>query len=256
MTEKPSKEIIVNLNFPVDDGVKLKLHHHRFTSQMIHRPSAEVKLRKIVTHLIKKQKINGNIIDLGAWIGDNALAWSKNNQKHLVYAIDPSPDNCSYISELARINDISNIVVIQEAISSKKEIISTSDSLDHSTFRKNSSGRNVVQSTSLDELYNCGKIDNIKFMHLDVEGMELDVILGSSNIIKLFSPIIIFEQHTNSDPYKETCELLSKSGYASYIIPEICGAKRDCRNFIAIPESLNEILPLCLEVVPDLSKEF
>ena len=39
---------------------------------------------------------NKNIIDLGAWIGDNSIPWAKNIDG-IVYAIDPSKENCKYI---------------------------------------------------------------------------------------------------------------------------------------------------------------
>jgi FkbM family methyltransferase len=45
-------------------------------------------------------------------------------------------------------------------------------------------------------------IDNIGYIHLDVEGMEYKVINGSSNLIDEFRPIISFEQHLEIDDYE------------------------------------------------------
>ena len=56
--------------------------------------------RMINTYLINNNiiPITKNIIDLGAYIGDNTLAWAK-NIKGTVYAIDPCNDNLKYIKK-------------------------------------------------------------------------------------------------------------------------------------------------------------
>jgi len=43
-----------------------------------------------------------------------------------------------------RLNNLSNLKVIQSAISDKYEIISTNDGMDHVSFTQNESGRNKI----------------------------------------------------------------------------------------------------------------
>jgi hypothetical protein len=50
------------------------------------RDNHEVMFRRINTYLIKNKIIKNNIIDLGAWIGDNSIPWAKNIDG-TVYAI-------------------------------------------------------------------------------------------------------------------------------------------------------------------------
>ena len=52
-----------------------------------------------VSGYLKRKIIKGNIIDLGAWIGDNAIPWAK-NINHIVYAIDPSSQNIEFITKM------------------------------------------------------------------------------------------------------------------------------------------------------------
>jgi FkbM family methyltransferase len=201
---------------------------------------------------------------LGAWIGDNALPWAKSllmaqnaascgidtksllmadtknlDQTPLVYAIDPSPDNCQFIQDLASLNNIQNIRIIQKAISDKREVLSTNDHLTHCTFvSDDDSGRNRVKAWPLDDLYNAGEIANVAFIHLDVEGMENRVIAGATTLIAECKPIIAFEQHLEQDPFIELSEYIASKGYTVYLINEVLpGCRTDCRNFIAFPNN-------------------
>jgi len=229
-----NKEII----FINDNNVKIILNEHSNTKEFINRPNKEQKFRLIIIYLINNNIIKNNIIDLGAWIGDNSIPWSK-NIKDIIYAIDPSIDNCNYIKELCNINNINNINVLNFAISDKNEQLFTDDSLFHSTFNTSGNGKNVVNAVTLDYLYENKYINNIGFIHLDVEGMENKVINGSYNIINIFNPIIAFEQHLNTDNYIELINILKNKNYKVFLINEILeGNREDCRNFIAFHNNI------------------
>ena len=161
------------------------------------------------------------------------------DQTPLVYAIDPSPDNCQFIQDLASLNNIQNIRIIQKAISDKREVLSTNDHLTHCSFvSDDDSGRNRVKAWPLDDLYNAGEIANVAFIHLDVEGMENRVVAGATTLIAECKPIIAFEQHLEQDPFIELSEYIASKGYTVYLINEILpGCRTDCRNFIAFPNN-------------------
>ena len=227
-----------NVLFTNDDNVNVKLIKHKFSKYFIKRDKHEVMFRRINTYLIKNKLIDGNIIDLGTWIGDNSIPWAMNSN-HTIYAIDPSSNNISYIEEMAIKNNITNIKTIQKAIGDKNEIIGTNDDINHCSFSKNG-GKIKVQSVTLDYLYSTGQIDNIAYIHLDVEGFESNVIKGSEKIIELFNPIISYEQHLEIDNYKELSLHLYNRGYNIYLINEILpGCNRDCRNLLAFPNNIN-----------------
>jgi FkbM family methyltransferase len=157
----------------------------------------------------------------------------------LVYAIDPSPDNCQFIRDLASLNNIKNIRVIQKAISDKREVLSTNEDLTHCSFvSDDDSRRNQVKAWPLDDLYNAGEIADVAYIHLDVEGMENRVVAGAQKLIDTYKPIIAFEQHLEQDPFIELSEHIAAKGYAVYLINEVLpGCRPDCRNFIAFPKT-------------------
>ena len=156
-----------------DNNVEIKLIDHPFSEVFKYRNIHEGIFRQINTFLINKNIINRdkNIIDLGAWIGDNSLPWAK-NINGIVYAIDPSRENCNYIYSMSVYNNINNIKVIKAAISDTEKIISTdSEDLHHVSFTNNNLLTNKIQSFCLDTLYQQNIIKDIGYIHLDVEGM-------------------------------------------------------------------------------------
>lgn len=249
--------------FSNDNGVEIKYHmNHRFAELFGTRNEHEVMFRRISTYLINNGHIDGNIVDLGAWIGDNALPWAKNllrfdtkslerldaknlmsppkTASHRIYAIDPSHENCQYIRDLAILNNIENITTIKKAISDKREVLYTNDNLTHCSFVNGdgyiTNGENSAIAWPLDDLLNAGEITNVAYIHLDVEGMENRVVAGAQKLIDTYKPIIAFEQHLEQDPFIELCSHISSNGYAVYIINEtLPGCRPDCRNFIAFP---------------------
>lgn len=229
-------------HFSNDNGVEIKYHmNHRFANLFGSRNEHEVMFRRISTYLINNGHVDGNIVDLGAWIGDNALPWSRSiNPSHRIYAIDPSHENCQYIRDLATLNNIENITTIKKAISDKREVLYTNDNLTHCSFVNNdgynTNGENSAIAWPLDDLLNAGEITNVAYIHLDVEGMENRVVAGAQKLINTYKPIIAFEQHLEQDPFIELCAHISSNGYAVYIINEtLPGCRPDCRNFIAFP---------------------
>ena len=229
-------------NFINDNNVKISLlENHKFTEIFIPRSESEVIFRRLHTYLINKGIISKNIIDLGAWIGDNSIPWSLRLKESIIYAIDPSQSNILFINQMCKVNNIKNIKTIQEAISDKTEELTTSQCIDHCSFIYNDAknGKTKVNAVSLDSLYKSKIIKDIGYIHLDVEGMELRVIKGSKLLIDKFKPIITFEQHLELDNYNYLTNYLSKKGYMVYLINEILkGCATHARNFIAFPSEL------------------
>lgn len=224
------------LIFTNDNDTSIVVINHTYTKIFRTRVEHEPIFRKIISYLIKNKLIIGNIVDSGAWIGDNAIPWAKQIEG-LVYAIDPSPDNLNFIMRVSNKNCINNIITIQNALSDIVEDLYTDDSLEHCMFTSNNTKKIKVTSTTLDTLYFSSIIDNIGFIHLDVESFEFKALVGASTLLEKFNPIIAFEQHLELDNYKDLVAYLSCRGYKVFLIDEILkGCRPDCRNFLAIPE--------------------
>jgi len=227
--------------FTNDNNVEILLPVHHLSDILAKRDNHEIYFRRIHTYMINNNIIDTtkNIIDLGAWIGDNTLPWAK-NIKGIVYTIDPSSINCAFIDMMKSLNNLTNIQIIQKAISDKNEILTTNEPLQHCSFvydNPDNNGINKVESYSLDTLYLSNEINNIGYIHLDVEGMEYRVIKGAASIIEHFRPLITFEQHFEIDNFMIIVNYLKERNYNIFLINEsLLGCRPDCRNFLAIPE--------------------
>ena len=235
-----------NITFINDNGVNILLIDHEYSMTFKYRVNSEAIFRRIHTYLIKNKIIKNNIIDLGAWIGDNSIPWAKNIDG-IVYAIDPFHENCNFINKTCEVNQIKNVKTMVYAISNINEVLTTNDHLSHCSFVNNNpglSGINKVDAVSLDYLYENKHIANIGYIHLDVEGMEYRIINGSNNLINECRPIISFEQHLEIDDYDIILSHLKNKDYRVFLIDEILhGCRHDCRNSIAFTnEIFNETL--------------
>lgn len=232
--------------FTNDNNVSIKLCRHYNSKTFSKRVNKEMMFRKINTFLINKNIIKNNIIDLGAWIGDNSIPWAK-NINGIVYAIDPSPQNCDFVKRICKLNEINNVKILEYAISNENKIVSTNSDLQHCSFvwgKLEGENKYNLNAVSLDYLFEKKEIDNIGYMHLDVEGMEYEVLEGSINIINTCRPIITFEQHLEIEDYGKILTYLKNLKYNVFLIDEISGKYSDCRNSIAFPNEIfnNELI--------------
>lgn len=238
--------------FRNDNHISLELPEEQKSYTFATRDSHEVLFRRISTWLINNKFVQRNIIDLGAWIGDNSIPWAK-NISGIVYAIDPSDKNCEFIKRVCKLNSIENVAVFQTAISDKREVLSTNQNLDHCSFL--SKGNTLVHAVSLDELHAEGKIVDVDYIHLDVEGMEFKVANGMASILNTYHPIVAFEQHLTTDDIPAIVEFFKQNNYMVFLInEELPGCRPDCRNFLAFPdtEKYNDVVKYLRSYFGDL----
>lgn len=239
----------------------LKLHKYGYL--FVKEPGEVVvneRTKRIILRILIEKKyldINKNIFDCGAFIGDQSLPLAK-MIKGKVYAIDPSISNINFINNIANVNNIKNIITYQLGLSDKKEIIYTNGIIEHCVFQGNNNvnsynpphriphgnlnqNKGRIDATTIDNLYNEKKIENLSLIHLDIEGFEYPVLISSKETIKQEKPLIIWENHidiinnkTNNLEFKECCMLLKKLNYSTYIINEVSGGNPACRNFISV----------------------
>lgn len=197
------------------------------------------------------------MVDIGAWIGDSALPWSRTlDEPGCVFAIDPSSENLAFVNEVAKLNGICNLVTVQAVCAEKDGImLGTPDSLDHAAFSEHPDGATITLSShTLDYVIPSDFHDAITLLHVDVEGLELRVLQGAEKILSASNPVVIFEQHLHDEDPRDVIEFLSKFDYEVYMVNEIIrGNRDDCRNFIAFSRRTG--LPDIRTVIPERFEE-
>tara|TARA_R110000803_G_scaffold185157_3_gene247509 strand:- start:184 stop:1185 length:1002 start_codon:yes stop_codon:yes gene_type:complete len=189
----------------------------------------ENKLSKFLDKAIANT--NGCIIDAGAYIGDSFMTLARKYKDRKFYMIEPSNKNADFIEKIKS----DNVKVIRKILGDKKrKYISDNVNAPNSTYIESSTGE---ESVRVDDIIN----EPVAIMHYDVEGMELEVVLGSMRLIETYKPIIITESlgiYENKN--RQIINKLTKLNYATFVVNENCAAfdifdKTKCRNYVFIP---------------------
>ncbi len=248
------------IQFPHEENLKIQLPIIIFSDMLFtkkrklfnrcvdfsKRVNAEPLLRKLIFSMYQKNIIDSkkSIIDIGAWIGDNAIVWSKmiHSETGVVYAIDPSSKNIEFGRILASLNDSSNIRWICAVCSDVKDTeLWYEGNIHHACFNDTGTGKkNSITTTTLDDIVSRDNWNSVGLIHMDVEGFELKVLKGAMNIIAQSKPVILFEQHISSEDSSVILKIIREKGYAIYMINEVLpGFNLDCRNFIAVNKDID-----------------
>lgn len=121
----------------------------------------------------------GVVVDLGANIGAFSLLAAKKGA--IVYAVEPEPHNLEALKRNIEINKIENdIIVCPYAISNFKGTAVIHDSGGGSSIKDDGAFGAEVEVMGLDNLFSLYNINEVDVMKIDIEGAELEVILGAS----------------------------------------------------------------------------
>lgn len=159
------------------------------------------------------------VIEVGANIGAHTLYLSKLVGNGYVFAFEPQRLVFQNLCANLAINSISNVYAYQEAISDENGtiIIPECDFTKNNNFGginiENTKNGTTVNRQKLDNFLN--KIDRLKLLKIDVEGMEILVIKGAKELIDKFRPIIYVE-NDRQEHSKELIELLWSLDYKMY----------------------------------------
>ena len=135
---------------------------------------------------------NGVIVDVGAHIGNTAELYRNYFSGYKIFCFEPFSESCEYLKKRF-IND-SNIKIVETALGSKDETktlyvsnFSNLNSLRRPTKRAwgFADKKTIdVETITLDQFCYENDIKQINILKLDVQGSELDVLLGSKTILE------------------------------------------------------------------------
>jgi len=153
---------------------------------------------------------DGTFIDLGAHIGAMTIPIAQVCKK--VYAIEPQEEVREVLLDNLDIAGVTNVEVIPYAIGSAHEqrFYNLEPSRRGST-EMGPDGQVEVQVVPLDELDLAPD-----FIKIDVEGMEIDVLLGAQKTLSKYRPTLLLErQPANTKTLRQCLTLL---GYTIYTV--------------------------------------
>ena len=159
--------------------------------------------------------LNSAIIDCGAHIGDGSVSIAHalkhyNREDIIVYAIDPSKYKCEFIEFIKTKNNLNNLIVLNYGLSninSEYKTLKQSGEntggwewVAHNTNTTDTEDiNNITKFIKLDDLIKDNMIKHkIGIIHLDVEGMEKEALIGGTETIAQHKPYISIENNSKS----------------------------------------------------------
>jgi len=183
-----------------------------------------------------------NIIDIGANIGCHTLPLAKYvGTAGKVIAFEPMTWARNKLLRNISLNNFENIIVENLAISDKRDTkllrLKSNWPID-GKFQEDANIKQKIEFETLDNYINSNRINNIGLIKIDVDGLELKVIRGALNLLKICKPTIITEigytLRRYGDNVIEMVELLLSMDYAFYSVKTL----KKYNNPISVIQSL------------------
>jgi FkbM family methyltransferase len=163
------------------------------------------------------------VLDIGAHIGwYSLLASARVGKRGKVYAFEPEPKSFSILSRNIKLNYITNIVLVNKALSNS----SGSEQLFVNLYKKGPSNYQMwpidnedsisIDVITLDEYLKDKHVDVIK---IDAEGYEVKVFRGAEKVLSENPELVIFSEYWPEglrgagDSPEEYIDIISKHGF-------------------------------------------
>jgi FkbM family methyltransferase len=149
-------------------------------------------LRKIV-------KLRGIVLDVGANIGTHTVPFSTwVGPAGRVYAIEPQRRVFQMLCGNLALNGLGNVISLNKAVASKPGVLSIPDMPYEEAYNfgavKTGSGKAQVEAVKIDSLH----LEACNLIKIDVEGAEVEVLLGARETIKKYRPALFVESNDGS----------------------------------------------------------
>lgn len=134
--------------------------------------------------------------DVGANVGFFTLLASRLvGSSGSVVAFEPMPSNVEALRRHVKLNQVRNVTIFEAAASDHHGRARFSPSGNPSMGRLSEGGELEVETVSLDELLGSGRVPGPDLLKIDVEGAEIQVLLGSLRYLTEKRPAIVLSAH-------------------------------------------------------------
>ena len=213
-------------------------HEH---ANQCRKPPRESTFNSIVEGLLREGSMPpGDVLDVGANTGEWTCLYACVSPSRLVHAVDPSAKNIRLLRCADHIQNVRKARLALSAVGGYN-ITGPGKGRDRGqqlvigSGRMRPSAHGDVPVSTVDELFGDSTAG---FMHIDVEGHELDVLLGGGRVVSRDRPIFSVEAHLRREKKsnKKLFNHITALQYTVFVVHEVCGWFTDCRNLLCIPD--------------------
>ena len=157
---------------------------------------------------IVEPKLGDIVFDIGAYVGDTALWFSKAvGPQGKVYAFEPKPSNFTKLKSNLERHKVTNVIPLQLALSENEGEMRVASGASSSVITQAGTGTSV-KITTIDKFVEANKLPRVDFIKMDVEGHELKVLEGAHETIQTFKPSLALSAYHRGDDLIELPKLL------------------------------------------------
>lgn len=158
--------------------------------------------------------------DVGANVGFFALAGARLvGRTGAVYAFEPVPENAAAIRASAELNGLAHVEVVETAVgraTGRERLLLVEDlswsRLESQGWHSRTRETLDIEIVAIDDLVADGRLRPPQLVKIDVEGGEIDALMGMRKTIEQHRPPIVCELHDTAAEFVETMDEL---GYAT-----------------------------------------
>ena len=171
----------------------------------------------IIEHFTPKQ--GDIVVDIGANIGRYTIIGAKRvGAQGKVVAIEAHPGNFEMLNHNIKLNQLTNVIPLNYAAYSKETKIrlyvpdeESGYTIYHTLMERTGKKFVEVNANTLDYLLQLNQIrqEQVKWIKIDVEGAELDVLKGSTNVLSKSKDIALLIEVHGPANYRPVVEFLS-----------------------------------------------
>jgi FkbM family methyltransferase len=175
-------------------------------------------------NLLSLVEENQIILDIGTNIGSTLLQFAKKlNNNGFVYGFEPDKFNYRKANLNISLNTFKNVLVENKGLGKVSGVFNlaidceSNRGMNRIVNQENINTSKIVIVT-LDEWYEKLQLEKIDLIKIDVEGYEMNVIIGGIKVLRRFKPILFIELDDNNlklqdSSAKELITLLISLGY-------------------------------------------
>jgi len=153
------------------------------------------------------------VFDVGAHVGFyTLLAATLVGPRGQVYAFEPLSANIHYLKAHLRLNQITNVTVIEKAVSDGAGMAAFAEESSSAMGHFAAQGELKVPTISLDDLFSRGEIPAPDFIKIDVENAVWLALKGAENLLRRARPTIFLSTDVY-DLHDQCCQFLESLGY-------------------------------------------
>jgi FkbM family methyltransferase len=159
------------------------------------------------------------VIDVGAHIGTFVLKAARAvGPSGLVVGVEPASRNFGLLSKNVAENSIGNVKLVNAGLGKepgRAELNIYNRGGENSLFKREKppSAVESIEIKTLDMLAKSLSLNRVDFLKIDVEGFELEVLMGGKEVLKAHHPSLAMETHAWGPTVGELTEFLAAFGY-------------------------------------------